>query len=530
MSVVLDALLLATCGAYVYLAPYTKVEESFNLHATHDVFMYGIGADALQQYDHFIFPGAVPRTFIGSILLAWLSTPFVYIANYLGLAVSKVGIQTIIRLVLATCNAITLCLLRRAVSRRYGTLPSMMFTIITVTQFHLPFWAGRTLPNMFALIPVNLASYALLNRASNASRVPEGKALRAIGLLIFTAVVFRAEVALLLAPIVLQLLFTKSASLTNLVKWGLVYGLISIASTVLVDSYFWQQWPLWPEFNSVYFNVIEGKSSEWGVEPFHQYFMIYIPKLLLASLPFPFVGALVDSRIRATLVPSLVFITLLSTLGHKEWRFIVYTVPIFNVAGAKGAAWLLSKRKGSFFGKLASLVVVGLILCNVTMTYLLTVTAMANYPGGDALVQFNKMYVNETNVHVHISNLAAQTGASLFLQTNAPPYPAGFNLTPPPRKHPWVYDKTENLTPADLTADFKITHVISEIDTKRTSDFSMKDWMIGGFALAYEGWTLKKDNAKTVEEWARSWDLLEMVKKPKLMVLAKRSKMKKASS
>ena len=38
-----------------------------------------------------------------------------------------------------------------------------------------------------------------------------------------------------------------------------------LAITVLVDSYFWQQWPLWPELYVVYLNVILGKSSEWGV-------------------------------------------------------------------------------------------------------------------------------------------------------------------------------------------------------------------------------------------------------------------------
>jgi len=42
MSAALDVLLLATGWAHVLLAPYTKVEESFNLHATHDVLMYGV--------------------------------------------------------------------------------------------------------------------------------------------------------------------------------------------------------------------------------------------------------------------------------------------------------------------------------------------------------------------------------------------------------------------------------------------------------------------------------------------------------
>ena len=42
-----DALIFVTAWTYVFLAPYTKVEESFNIHATHDVLMYGVGIDRL---------------------------------------------------------------------------------------------------------------------------------------------------------------------------------------------------------------------------------------------------------------------------------------------------------------------------------------------------------------------------------------------------------------------------------------------------------------------------------------------------
>jgi hypothetical protein len=46
---VLDQLIVVTAWVHVLLAPYTKVEESFNLHATHDVLMYGVRPNALRQ-------------------------------------------------------------------------------------------------------------------------------------------------------------------------------------------------------------------------------------------------------------------------------------------------------------------------------------------------------------------------------------------------------------------------------------------------------------------------------------------------
>lgn len=125
------------------------------------------------EYDHKIFPGAVPRSFVGSVLLAWVSTPIIKIAASLELIDSKIDLQVIgeyyvafyslpslwlssylvVRLVLATINAFGLILIRRAVSRWLGRPTGFLWTLLTCTQSHLPFWMGRTLPNMFALFP-----------------------------------------------------------------------------------------------------------------------------------------------------------------------------------------------------------------------------------------------------------------------------------------------------------------------------------------------------------------------------------------
>ena len=44
-----DLILLVVAWVHVLLTPYTKVEESFNLHAIHDVFFYGVSPSALKH-------------------------------------------------------------------------------------------------------------------------------------------------------------------------------------------------------------------------------------------------------------------------------------------------------------------------------------------------------------------------------------------------------------------------------------------------------------------------------------------------
>ena len=74
---------------HLLLAPYTKVEESFNIQATHDILTYGIpwlqwdidqaSLWIREHYDHITFTGPVPRTFVGPLALAGASLPFVRI-------------------------------------------------------------------------------------------------------------------------------------------------------------------------------------------------------------------------------------------------------------------------------------------------------------------------------------------------------------------------------------------------------------------------------------------------------------------
>jgi hypothetical protein len=66
---------------HLWAAPYTKVEESFNIQATHDFLTYGLpithGTTKIKGFfDHMKFPGAVPRTFTGAMVLSGIATQF----------------------------------------------------------------------------------------------------------------------------------------------------------------------------------------------------------------------------------------------------------------------------------------------------------------------------------------------------------------------------------------------------------------------------------------------------------------------
>ena len=95
-------------------------------------------------------------------------------------------------------------------------------------------------------------------------------------------------------------------------------------------------------------------------------------------------------------------------------------------------------------------------------------------------------------VHVHISNLAAQTGASLFLQTHARPE---FPFTPAITHGNWTYDKTESLRPRDLAAATGITHLISEFRPEEEG-WSKREWSVVESVRGYEKWVINLDALK----------------------------------
>jgi alpha-1,6-mannosyltransferase len=105
--------------------------------------IHDVGPRLRAAYDHFEFPGAVPRTFIGAVVLAGVSRPVVSLVGW------QHG-QFVVRAVLGLFNAAALLRYRDGVDRAFGSPAGRWFVLLLASQFHVVYYASRTLPNMFA--------------------------------------------------------------------------------------------------------------------------------------------------------------------------------------------------------------------------------------------------------------------------------------------------------------------------------------------------------------------------------------------
>ncbi|XP_074645311.1 dol-P-Man:Man(7)GlcNAc(2)-PP-Dol alpha-1,6-mannosyltransferase-like isoform X2 [Tubulanus polymorphus] len=397
------------------------------MQAIHDILFHGADLD---KYDHHDFPGVVPRTFIGSLFISGCSFPFVQFAKFIGL--TKFDCQYLVRGVLASLVLFGVFRLHRSVCKNFSASVGKWFLVITAHQFHFMFYLSRPLPNIFALILVLLAFDWWLQYKH--------------GLFIwssaFAIVIFRSELCILMGLILLMELVTCRLSFTKAILHAIPAGVIALAFTILVDSWFWKRW-LWPEGEVLYYNVILNKSSDWGTLPFLWYFYSAIPRALIFSSFLVPVGAYLDSRCRQLITPSIGFVLLYSFLPHKELRFIVYVFPILNVAVASACTRLYLNRRKSLIHSLMALGSCSHVIFNSFAVGIFIFVSHYNYPGGEALVRLQKLEPTDLRVNVHIDNFAAQTGITRFTQYN----------------QNWIFDKTEGLKPggADM---MKFTHLI----------------------------------------------------------------------
>lgn len=63
--------ILSTLCLHQIMAPFTKVEESFGMQAVHDLIFLDWSQNSItEQWDHKEFPGVVPRSFVGPLIIS----------------------------------------------------------------------------------------------------------------------------------------------------------------------------------------------------------------------------------------------------------------------------------------------------------------------------------------------------------------------------------------------------------------------------------------------------------------------------
>ncbi|VDK38965.1 unnamed protein product [Taenia asiatica] len=475
---------------HILLCPYNKVEESFNIQAIHDIVYH---RDNLSQYDHLEFPGPVPRTFLGPLFLA---LP----CSFLRPIVSKAALQFIVRATLGLLLLHAMNKLGSVFGKRFYSLFCFRFLLITYTQFHLAFYSTRTLPNIFALVTTTYALAFLL----------QGSDCLFIMLSGFGILVFRSELVLFYGPLLIFGLYYNFVKIRpTLILTGLMTAAVSLILTVAFDSYFWQRW-LWPEGEVFYFNVIENKSHLWGMLPFYWYFLIALPKALMTTIGLVVCANLViiisppnselasrEYRVLLGLeIVALVFITLYSFLPHKELRFIIYAIPIFNLVTAYFWNYVMTPAFAHRICLVAVFLCYASLFVNLCVSIGLLYVSSHNYPGGEAITRLNNWpgLSEQRDVHIYISNLAAQTGVSRFQQVH---------------DH-WVYNKTEKIDD-DVRAlvEGPFTHLILE---------ASKDALSGHVEAFRQLFTVEAFSGISYNPEGSFWNKLKILIKPALVI------------
>ncbi|KAI8341583.1 Alg9-like mannosyltransferase family-domain-containing protein [Blakeslea trispora] len=486
MKLVLGSLFILM-ALEAYFAPFTKVEESFNLQATFDLLHH------VDRYDHLDFSGVVPRTFLGATLLSALTWPFLQLFPGLSL----IDQQVLVRTLLAALVVFALGQFASGIRVTFGAVTAKWTMALLLCQFHLVFWSSRTLPNTLALPWTVLGlGHWLSSLGQTSNRAYHLRWM--IRYLTFAGVVFRFEVGVLLVVLLAFEMFYKSIGLASILRSMMTTSFFSLLLSVPLDSYLWGKW-IWPEFMVFYFNVILNKSSEWGALPFHAYFFSFLPRLLLISYPLAMVGFVRDQRVRRMLMPVIAYLFIFSCLPHKEWRFIMYTIPLLTTAAAVTIQDIRVASCRSWFYKAVLLAVFGGVIASFVISITLFQISRLNYPGGDALVRLHALESPQSYVSVHMDPETCMTGASLYGQL---------------RSH-WTYSKNESHLTEEDFIEARYTHLITahpeQVDSER---FRLLDTIVG----------LDKVKLKSLKEYKQSitdhdWMPLQFELAPKLYIL-----------
>jgi len=311
-----------------------------------------------------------------------------------------------------------------------------------------------------------------------------------IGLLIAAGIIARSEIGFLCAIILLvDVVLSPSPKeyLLTVLPAGVVTAIVATAATVAVDTQLWSC-PSFPELQALLFNVVEGHASDWGVQPWY-YYLLSLPKLLLNPLaPMLLASSVLITyytstsllstlrQLRYILVVPVLFVSALSLLDHKEWRFIIYIVPLLTIATSISAAYIFHHRKDSRIHRFVNFLLVLSIPVTLATSLAMGFISSTNYPGAEAVNTLHEL-CNSSRAVVFLDIPTRMTGATLPLCTRGN----------------WTYIKTENATLLDSPGfwqdiDYAIVGSLAGNPCKRGKGVEAKrEWEILHCQEAYAG-------------------------------------------
>lgn len=452
-----DFIFLLSVLLYVRLAPYTKVEESFNTQAVHDAIFH---TNDLHLWDHKEFPGVVPRTFVGPLILGKVTKT---VARAMEVFVNsnpvtkrifrseqvwgelkhlvetlneeetfvrtKMHYQVIMRMVLGLLSTFSLHRFHSVIGKNFGNDVAVYASVLALAQFHLAFYASRPLPNIFAFVLTTFALSLWLEDRKNLKINRSVLDTLAVAIVSMVVAVFRCDNILLLAPLGVHVTLFRmtdiyDASLRIIANvMAMVTAILAFAyASISIDSKHWDKEFLWPEWEVLSFNNPMGanRSHEYGTKPFLWYAYSALPRMLLIAYPLSVYGFTQERRCRSAFTIASFFVFAFSFLGHKELRFLFPVLPLFNFCGACGMHRLtLNRKKGKNVAILHAFAWVGILVSSAISIGVFANASIANYPGGEALAVFHELNPEHNtlgHVRIHIDDHCAQTGASRFGQ------------------------------------------------------------------------------------------------------------------
>jgi len=161
--------------------------------------------------------------------------------------------------------------------------------------------------------------------------------------LLSIAVLFRLQNAVFALCIVLPWRFQAAQraryelAMKVLVGWALVYGAID-----------WISWgvPFASAGAYIRFNLLmDGAAAYFGTSPAYYYLQTFYSSMGLLGVALLVLPLLAVTRARALLVCTVIFLGMHSVFSHKEFRFVLTTIPLFALLSAVGLQWAIDQNK-----------------------------------------------------------------------------------------------------------------------------------------------------------------------------------------